>query len=251
MGDMTIDFRQAFIDSWALFRRDRDVILAVAGLFLFLPTLGVLLLVPAAPPMVPSTATQAEMQAWADQFAAWLASQGPWLLLVQLVGTFGSLMIVIFYLDARTADVAAAITRSAALFVRFLLVMILIYLPVAIGFALFIVPGLYLLGRLMLAVPIVVAEPERSVTACIGRSWQFSEGNVIGLTGIACLGMVGGQFVAAPFVAIDVAMREAGVANPVMVALVGAAAAAGVTAVTTAWLLVRVTIYRQLAGIAG
>jgi len=247
---MKVDYESAFASAWAMFRGDRDVLLALAGVFLFLPTLATLLLVPPAPMRLAEGATTAEIEAASNTLAAWIVNYAPGLMLASVIALFGVTTILCFYLGRGQPDVKGAMAQAAGVFGRVLLLGILISVPAAIGFVLFIVPGLYIVARTMLAGPALIAQG-LGPTAALSLSWRVSRGNMIGLFGIACLGVASGQFMAAPFDAIVNAMRAGGAANPIVITLVEALAAAAVTAVSLGWLLLRIAIYRQLAAAPG
>ena len=74
---MRITLAALLADAWAMFRRDADLLLRVAGLFFFVPTYALLLLVGPLP--MPDQAiddTTARAQAWMTQLDAWVGDYG-------------------------------------------------------------------------------------------------------------------------------------------------------------------------------
>lgn len=244
---MKIDFGAALRDAWALWTRDREILTAIAGMFLFLPTLATLLLIPPLPQGPQRTATPAEFSDWVDRNAQWIVDHGGWVLLASAVSLFGTLTIFTLYLSKEPGDVRAALVQSVALFWRFLLVTLLVTVPASIALFPLILPGVYILGRGLFAAPALVAEPGIGIVAAARRSLAITRGNGLALAALSVIGLFGGQLLAAPFVSIDMAMRAAGAANPIAVMLADIGAAAMASVVALAMVLVRVTIYRRQA----
>lgn len=245
---MKINLAGAFADAWGLFRRHRDVMIAVAGLFIFLPTLALLLLVPAAPPWPDSTATDAQIQADAQIYAGWIVDNARWFIAATLMTLYGSLVLCVFVLDGACVDLRAALASALGLLPRYGLAALLVLVPASLGLFVLVLPGIYILGRTMLVGPALVAEKPLGATAAIMRSIALTRGNGLALAALSGLGLLAGQILPAPFEALDRALRLAGAANPVVVTMVDAAAAAMASAVALATILLRIIIYRQLAG---
>ncbi|OYY72505.1 hypothetical protein [Sphingomonas sp. 28-63-12] len=248
---MKINLPGAFADAWSAFRGNSEVLIALAGLFLFVPTLALLLLVPAAPPWPDSTAGDPQVRADAALFANWLVDNSRWFLVASLASLFGSLAICAFLLDRQSADLRAALQGAVRLLPRYMAAALLILLPASLGVFVFILPGLYILGRTMLVAPALVSERGLTATAAIMRSITLTRRNGLVLAGLTGLGLLVGQVLPAPFQSIDIAMRAAGAANPVMITIVDCGAAALASAVALATILMRIAIYRQLASSNG
>ncbi len=239
---MRIDLAAATGTAWTLFKRDRDVLLALAGMFLFLPSLAMLLLIASPPAPVGGDAGQAAIEQWANQYVAWMFGNLPWLTLAALVTLFGSLAITAFYVDRAKPDVGGAIGVAARLLPGFALVMMGVTAVASVGLLLFVLPGLWVLGRVLLATPVLVAEQGSAIDA-VRRSVTLTRGHGLVMAGLAGIGTFGGQLLASPFLAVDEALRAADAANPVAVMLVDIAAAAIAAAVALAMILLRIAIY--------
>jgi len=243
---MKIDFGVTVSEAWALFRRDREVLIALAGAFLFLPTLVLLLLVPAAPQQLASGATEAEMSLFVDNYVGWFGANGRWFVMGTIVSLYGGLSICCLYLDRQQADVRAVLLRSLALLPRYLLASLIILIPASLGALAFVFPGLYILGRTLLVAPVLVAEPPVSAVAAIQRSIALTRQNGLVLAGLSGLGLLAGQLLPAPLLAIEEGIRRARAANPIAIFLIDSGAAALAAAVALAMILLRVSIYRRL-----
>jgi hypothetical protein len=248
---MTFDVAGVLADAWQMWKRDRELLLAVAGLFLFLPNLTLELLVPPPPAQTGSGTDMAAFKSWLTDVAAWWSHYGPLVSVIGLVAMFGTLMIFTLYLDPRRPNVRVALVRTLTLSPRYLLAMFFVSLAVGIGFVLLILPGIYALGRLMLTVPSLVADRSRGVLGAIERSLVLTAGNGLVLAGFACITLFSGAVLSAPFRALGKAMDGAPMANPVVAVLLDSGAAAGAAAGVLAAILIQVALYRRLAASNG
>lgn len=244
---MRIDFAGVLADAWSLFRRDADLLLRIAGPFLFLPAFALTLFVPPMPgPDRTIADPEAQAQAWADTVTNWVGGYGAGFCAAYLLVYFGLAVIMALYCDPAHLDLRGAMRRAVRIYPRFLLAAILVSLPAGLGLWL-IIPGLYILGRTMLTAPILLAEPDAGAWRAIGRSLSMTRGSGLTLMGLAALvyliGLLGGQ----PFMLLDTWMRTTGAANPVAVAIVDAAASAVAMVTQLALALVAVCAYRRLA----
>ncbi len=247
---MKLDFATILTDAWGLFRRDRDLLLRIAAPFLFLPAFALALVVPD-PPMPDPAAGNSEAQAlvWADQVTAWAGANGGWYGLAYAISFFGTSLLYALYLDRRDGalDVGAAMKRSATLFPRYLLAMLLVSLPAGAGLLLYAIPGLYILGRTMLTGPALFAEAPLGPVAAIRRSLSLTRGSGLPLMGLAAFSYISGWLIGEPFMMVDRWMRANGQENPVVLAVVDAGAAAAAMAAGLAMALIAVSAYRRLA----
>lgn len=249
-----MDVRGVIADAWRLWKRDSDLLLRIAGAFLFLPTFALHLVVPSPPAFTAeSELNEAQQLEMARGFVAWAGANGGWYLLSTLLIYAGLLTILVLYQDAARPDLRAAFARAARLFGRYVLAMIVIGIPVTIGLwsIVLLLPGLYLLGRMFAVGPILVGEAPIGLRGALARSWALTKGNGLVLAGFSALTMLGGGIAAAPFLAIDRSLRAGGADNPLVIAAVDAAAAAMATAALLAMVLLQVAIYRRLAARQG
>ena len=238
-------------EAWGLWQRDRELLLAVAGPFLFLPTLALLLLVPMAPKSLAPGASEAEMAAFLTDYAAWASANIGWFAAAGAMTLYGALALTFLYLDHRIGDLRAALLQALPLLPRYALAMILVAVPATLGVLLFVLPGIYVLGRTMLIGPAMVVERPVSAVGAIRRSIALTRGNGLALAAVAGIGLLAGQLLPAPLLAIDEAMRNANAANPIVVVLVDSAAAALASGVALALILFRIAFYRRVAASNG
>ncbi|MEN3749305.1 hypothetical protein TPR58_19180 [Sphingomonas sp. HF-S3] len=167
-------FAALFEDAAALWRTNRDLLLAIAGVFYLLPILALLMFVPA--PRLAGLQPDAQR----DAILAW-AANWPWFLIgsaVQLIGTVAILTLLLTpgRISLRDALILA-VRRIVPLFGLWSMVSLVCFA----GFFPLVIPGLYLLGRTFLAIPISVAERSRLFPAFVasiertrGHGWMIA-----------------------------------------------------------------------------
>ncbi|WP_375429322.1 hypothetical protein [uncultured Sphingomonas sp.] len=241
---MSIAIRPVLADAWSLFRRDRDWLLRVAGPFLFLPAFALALLVPSAPVAFLSGAgsSEADALARAARLTGWVRAYGGWHLLANALGLFGAAALQSAYLDGEARDVRAALARAGTLLPRYLIAMLLIALPTGAGLYLWVLPGLYVMGRTLLVGPVLVAERPVSALGALGRSFALSRGLGMPMMALAATSLLGALLLAQPFAALAPVAGRGAVAA--VAAATGLAAAA--TLGTIAQVLIAVCAYRRL-----
>ncbi len=225
----------AFADAAALWRRDRDLLVRVAGVFFFLPALaGELFL---AKPEVSEDAGEA----W-RQLTAFFAENAHWLIASYATQLFGIATILALLLDADRPALGEAMKRGAALFPVFLLSLILTGMLFGLGFFLFVIPALYIAGRTLVIGAVVVAEKQHNPILAVARSFVLTRKR-----GWLCFLMTAMVLVigmAATSVASELSSLLGD--GPVASALEGAVVAAIAAALTVANVLVQVGAYRRL-----
>lgn len=229
-------------DAWRRWRSDRDVILAIAGVFVFLPMFAWLLLVPepVAPPGSSGDQKTQILIAWAGEHVHWL---------VLRVGfeLFATAAILTFYLARDAHDVRSALRRALSVLPMFAIAVMGSWGLVTLGVFAFIVPGIYVYGRVALTGAVLVAEKGVGVAGAITRSVALTHGNGWRVAALVALPFLAGLVVLQIIGTIDDAMDTAGAANPIGRALIDGAAAIAATASGLARVLLQVSLYRRLA----
>ena len=188
---MTPRYLDVFAQAARIWRAERPVLAAVAGIFFFLPQLALLLFLP-----VPDTSGLAK-EASDAIVSAWIVASLPWLAGLLLAQGYGTALILTLVLDPARPTLGEAMAKALRSFPKLvlaqaimfgaiglvLLVLLVLAQVIMIGgtwlLALVLVPGFYLVGRLLLTAPTVIAEPElgavKAVTAAFdrarGRGW--------------------------------------------------------------------------------
>ena len=180
--------------------------------------------------------------------AQWLTAHGGWFLLAAAFGGWGTATLYALYLDREQPDVRAALTRGLAAWPRFMLLSVLVGLMTVAGLALWILPGLYLLGRFMPAGPALVAERPLGALDAVGRGFALTRGVGLQLMAVSAATLGLAWFAPQPLLLLDGWLRaQPGGPNPVALATVDALAAAVTALAATATALVAVAAYRRLA----
>lgn len=236
------DLGGVFAEAWRAWKRDRAVLVVIAGLFLFVPILAMLGLMPDVPP--PPESPTPEQAAAALQ--ARISAQFPWLLGVQMCALFGVGVIHGWLLSADRPALSGAIGRTAAAFFRLFAASLLVALmagtvalllasPAVASFGaiglLFGLPALYLLARGWMVVPAAVIE-RTGVIASIARSFALTRGRGWLIAWLIVMVSLAGQLLIAlllaPLAVIAQGSGEGGMLDVVVnvgAALVGAATA--------------------------
>jgi len=236
---MPLRYGDVLARAWRMFRRDGDLLLRVTGPFVFLPSLALYLLVPPPPaPGADSGRGTADALAWAEALSGWASAHAGWYLLARVIELIGVAAVYGLYLAPARPDAGDALRRAVGLLPRFALLAALIAVPVAAGLLLWVLPGLYVAGRVMLAGPALLAEDRTSATSAAARSLALTRGSGLTLAALAGTVLIGG-YLAGLFVG-------EGLSGPA--GILAAAAAAGIGwAAAIAQALIAVACYRSLA----
>jgi hypothetical protein len=233
-------------DAWGIARRERDLILRIAGPLVFLPNLAVLLLLDPLPMMPRSGSSEAAVTRWMAALEAWADGNGAAYLLAAGIALFGQAGIAILLLSRGRRTVGHALQLAAKRLPRFLIAGLIANLLTGIGFLALIVPGLILYARFALIVP-VIANERQGALASIVTSVQVTRGATIAILGALAAAFVAQWLAVAPLAPLDLWLRGAGGGHPVAVTLVAMAVAAIETAHALAVLLIGVAAYARLA----
>jgi uncharacterized membrane protein len=238
---MKFSYSAVWDDALRLTRAHAPLLTAIAGVFIFLPAL--LFAVFLKPPEPQSADPNQMLRVILDYYAAiapWLLLQG----LISLVGTAAMLRLVF----ARGSTVGAALLFGLTLLPFYFLMSLLTSLMVGIGLILLIVPGLYLIGRLVPAPAVMVAENRRNPIDAIGRSFALTAGHgwailglvvIVVIVALVALGVAGAIF---GIVFVLIAGRDLGL---LLAAIVASALN---SAFATLMVMLYAAIYRALSG---
>jgi hypothetical protein len=184
-----LDSSAAWASAAGMVAANRDVLLAIAGVFFLLPSLAAAVFVPA-----PVLATGMSEQQVLDALQGYYASSLPVLVLLSLVSMAGMLTMLVAMLDTARPTIGQAIGRSLRAIPSYIgaqLMIALAVLPLAMvlvavlaqgiaeRFAAAIVfsAGLYPIMRTMMVGPVMAQTRERSPIAAIRASFRLTRGN--------------------------------------------------------------------------
>ncbi|MDB5677914.1 hypothetical protein [Sphingomonas bacterium] len=253
---MSLRAATIYADAWAGWRRDWPVLTAVAGMFVFLPQLALLLLVPDLPDISTVTGTEPNdpsMQAYMTALQGWIGNYGVLYLGVVAAALYGQFALVAVYLAPGRPAVGGALGTALRLLPRLFLASVVWMLPLGlVGMILMRVPFLILpifalvMARTMLVGPAILAARPIGAVAAIGRSFVLTRGRMLVLASIV-LGVVLAQYLLAlPFVALDQWMATHA-PNPIARAIVDGLAAGVAALGAIAMALVQVAAWRRLS----
>ena len=185
---MKFSYSEVWNEAVELLRSNATIVLALAGVFLFLPVLLVAHFLPVQPP----EDVKELMRFYQEYFVA----NWHWLIIGRLIAMVGEISILLLFLDARGRSVGTLIAAALMLLPFYFLTSLLGGIMAGIGFLLLIVPGLYLIGRLAMAGPHVAAASERNPIAAITRSFELTKGCGWAVLGLLLLVWIAGAIIA-------------------------------------------------------
>ena len=185
---MKFDGNQAWKRASAMVAANRELLLALGGVFFFLPSLALIMLFKQ--PKVPPGATAEQM---VPVLQAFLTTMAPWFLLGSAIQAVGQLTLIGLFGHGRRSTVGEALRRGLASLPSFLAVQLISgfvmmsVLTLAMSAGSLVTPllgaalGFYLMvqiyARLIAAGPVIVVERRLNPFAALGRAIRLSRGN--------------------------------------------------------------------------
>lgn len=239
---MSLSLRGALTDAATLWRTDRDLMARIGSVFLLLPILAIGYLsttIEVAPATAPEDVRETVAAFYRANIVAVVA--------ISLALEFGTLMLLNLYLQ-RGRSVGELMKASAVRLLPWVLLAMANGAILQLGFALFVVPGVYIFGRTWMMGPAYVAEPERGLLGAIERGFRLSAGNGwrLALLGFGVAIMIFAAIFALVILVQLLATALGGGALIYAVLLVPVAAAGA--AAYAFFTLVRIAAYRRLGG---
>lgn len=219
---MTLTFSRLLADAWSLFRRQADLILRIALPLVVFPAFAVQLLCDPLPPLPPPPRDQPMLEAWIAQVGIWGQTNAIWYLLADAVSVFGLAAIAILLLDPDRPVVRGALRTAGTRLVPFILASLLIAVPVGMGMWLFVLPGLWVQGRLSAVIPLLARAPGQRVIPAIRTSWRATRGAGFALAGAVVSVFLLQWLAIVPLLSADEWLRAPGNDNPLVLSLVDA-----------------------------
>ncbi len=151
----------------ALFRRHANLLSAVAGVFVFLPTLAVAMFVPA-PEMNAMGAN------FIDNLLEYYEANLAVLLIAQIPILLGSAAMLVLMVGESRPSVGQALAAAGRLLLVFVVLNLMVRVATSFGMVLFVLPGLYFAARAILAEPVMMAESVANPIAALARSFALT-----------------------------------------------------------------------------
>ncbi|MDE2436588.1 MAG: glycerophosphoryl diester phosphodiesterase membrane domain-containing protein [Sphingomonadales bacterium] len=260
---MKFDSNQAWKDASSAVSANRDLLSALGGVFLALPTFALSLFMP--PPEPPTGADAETVMALLGQY---YTKGWPALIAVALLSLLGTLTMLTLFTDRSRPTVGEAIRQGARAVLPVIAAQILTGIAIATlmvivmsgaGISgstglkmlavLLLVGGLsYVFIRISLLTPVVVVEGQRNPVAALKRSWDLTQGNVLHLLAFYVLLMVAFvviYLIVAKGLGLVIALVTSGSAAAMINDLIAACLQAALSIYSVA---VVAACHRQLAG---
>ena len=257
---MKFSYNAVWEDTLALLRAHAPLLVAIAGVFLFLPALLFAVFLP--PPEPQGSDPQRAIQLMLDFYRA----AGPWFLLqglFSIVGTLAMLRLVF----ARGTTVGAALVHALKLTPFYILLSIVFGFAIAIGGMVIVIPAallgpavvaiailvllvpiLYLVGRIAPVPAVMVAEHRRNPFDALRRTFALTDGHgwaVLGIVAVVLIVAGIGVGVADTLFGIVFTLVAGQELGRLLTAVVSSALSA---AFATLIIMLYAAIYRALAG---
>lgn len=184
---MKFSYSEMWNDAVGMLRENGAIVIALSGVFIFLPSLVTAYFLP---PPVPKTLPEM-LPMWAE----YMQANGHWLLLERLVSMVGAISLFLLFLDARGRSVGTLISAAVMILPFYFLATLVSTFLLVLGFFLLIVPGLYLLGRLAFVGPNVAVAGIRNPIAAISASWAQTKDNGWSVLGLLLLIAIPGMII--------------------------------------------------------
>lgn len=167
-----LDLTACWNDVMQLFRTNRELLLSVAGVFILLPSLAFAFFSPQ--PAAPADATLEVIYQNMQQF---YSNNIVWIVLIGLLNGFASIVMLVLMLDRSNPSVGEAMRRGLSIILPYYAMGVLSGVLTFLGSLAFVLPGIYIFVKLIVAGPVMVAERQYSITAPLRRSWAMTKGN--------------------------------------------------------------------------
>lgn len=260
---MKFDSNLAWQQAAALVSANRDLLLALAGVFFLLPSLAVGLLLPQ-----PEPASGMSQQQMMDVMSAYYVSALPYVIPMALLQAAGTLAMLTLFTDRTRPTVGQAIRIGLAGIVPYILSQLLVGLGIGlvggvlvgiaaatgakalagVAVALLLVVVIHAMIKTSLSAPVIAVEGLRNPVEILRRSWRLTTGNSARL-GLFYL-LVGIAFLIVSMLVmgvIGVVLALLGGAETVRVVTTVASSALGAV-MTLYFVAVLAAVHRQLAG---
>ncbi|MGH6780527.1 MAG: hypothetical protein ACREB5_00270 [Sphingomonadaceae bacterium] len=239
---MPLSYGRTWDDMVALFRSHIELLLAIAGVFLFLPSLLTQLAVP--DPQITGQGIEA-----LQQYLAHYQTYMPTMFLLSIPTALGQASILALVLDPARPTVGMAIQRGVSLLISFIALNMLVNLSVMGGVLFFILPGIYLIGRTFAASPALVAEHRLNPLTGFRRGLEVTRGNGWRVFGILLIIILVGIILSAAITSVlGVAISLLASAETAIFASAFVSAVLD-SFIALALVLLAAAIYRQLSAV--
>jgi hypothetical protein len=237
---MKFSYDRAWTDVVMLWRAHGELLAILAGLFLMVPDFARNLFLPLPAIVAFDEATLALLEKY-------FLDNSLWLFLLNLPVLLGSAAMLALLLDARRPTVGEALALAFVMLPSIFVLNLLMQFAIFGGLLVFLVPGIYLIGRLSVASGWQMANRSMNPITAVARSFDLTRGNGWAIAGIILIFAITGAVIARGIGAI-LGILIAFVIPKMSLAAVAAFLSAILSAtIVLVMLLLAAAIYRQLA----
>ncbi len=169
---MKLNYMECWSGAMAILRDHKEAILAIAGVFLFLPTLLMAQFIGQ-----PNLEGTEDLNAITAAYSTFFGENAFAIIASNLLISFGGFVIYFTIAPSHSGTVADDLGKALRLFLIFLIANILTGLATFAGILLFIIPGLYVACRLILVPMIIADHGERNPLEALKKSWDSTKDN--------------------------------------------------------------------------
>ncbi len=166
-----LDYSAAWADAIGLLSAHREAVIAIAGFFLFAISWAFAFLVPG--PDTEGLQTFPEILAviQAHFVANWM-----FIVPVTLIGSYGGFVLYVLLSGQNLPKVGDALTIALARFLPYFVASLILGWLTILGFAAFIVPGLYLVARFVALPAAMAVNSQLGIIGGIKETWAITQG---------------------------------------------------------------------------
>ncbi len=167
-----LNYMQCWNGAMALLGAHKEAIMAIAGVFLFLPTFLFSQFVDQ-----PVMNGDEDINVLMAIYSAYFSENVLPIMLSNLVISFGGLAIYFVLAPSRNNTVADDLVAALKVFLIYLIANFLTGVLTLVGFLLLIIPGLYVACRFILVPVVIVDQGERNPIEALKESWSLTRNN--------------------------------------------------------------------------
>jgi uncharacterized membrane protein len=166
-----LDYTAVWADAVALLQSHREAVVAIAGFFLFAVTWAFAFLLPG--PELDGVETLTQMT---EILRTYFIANWMFIIPVSFIGSYGGFVIYVLLGGQNLAKVGDALTDALSRFLPYFIASLLTGWLTLLGFAIFLVPGLYLVARFVVLPAVMAANPQSGILDAIKTSWAVTAG---------------------------------------------------------------------------